>query len=151
MSAAFPLPDTGIPETRGFWDAAAGGHLEISACEQCDRFVWFPRPRCPDCNMGPLTWRRVTGRGTLFSWAVVEKPLFKPFREMVPYVTGLVAIEEDPSVRLVALIVDCDPGALEMEMPLDVIFRELRFPDVAGEVTAPMFRPRSRGPGSIGT
>ena len=59
----------------------------------------------------------------------------------MPYVAGLVAIEEDPAVRVVTRIVDCEPAALRIDLPVRVVFRPLRFAGVRGEVTAPMFVP----------
>ena len=51
------------------------------------------------------------------------------------------AIEEDPAVRIVTRIIDCEPAALRIDMPVRVVFRPLRFAGVRGEVTAPMFVP----------
>jgi len=138
--ADFPLPDTEWPLTREFWAAAEREELVIPRCAGCERFVWYPAEACPTCE-GELTWTRVAGRGTLFSWAVVERALFKPFRDKAPYVTGLVALDEDPSVRIVTTIVDCTVEALTMDMPMQVVFRPLSFPDVTRSVMAPMFAP----------
>ena len=60
---------------------------------------------------------------------------------MVPFVTGLVALDEDPVVRIVTLIVDADPDALTVDRPMSATFRPLRFPTVPDrEVIVPMFR-----------
>ena len=83
----------------------------------------------------------MSGRGRLFSWSVVRRPFIPQLAADVPYVAGLVAIEEDPAVRIVTRIVDCDPALLRVDMPLRVVFRLLRFATVRGEVAAPMFVP----------
>jgi hypothetical protein len=76
----------------------------------------------------------------LFSWAVVQRPFLPAFTDMVPFVTALVAIEEDPAVRLCTLLVDHDE--LVAEMPVAVDFRPLAFSTVPNQsVTVPMFRP----------
>ena len=59
----------------------------------------------------------------------------------MPYVAGVVTVDEDPAVRIVTRIVDCDPGRLRIDMPVRVVFRPLRFAGVAGEVIAPFFVP----------
>jgi hypothetical protein len=43
----------------------------------------------------------------------------------------------------VTLLVDCLPEDLTIDMPVEVVFRVLEFPDVEGSVIAPMFRPHS--------
>ena len=54
--------------------------------------------------------------------------------------TGLVTLEEDPSVRFVTGLVDCEPEELEAEMPVHVVFRPLRFSDVERQMMAPRKR-----------
>jgi uncharacterized protein len=83
----------------------------------------------------------VEGRGRLFSWAVVRHPFLPQFREKVPYATGLVALDEDHAVRLATEIVDLSPGELRVDLPMEVVFRPLRFPGVDGSVMAPLWRP----------
>ena len=57
--------------------------------------------------------------------------------------TGLVSLEEDPSVRLVTEVVDTDvdAGELEFDQPMEVVFRPLRFAGVDRTVMAPLWRP----------
>ncbi len=50
-------------------------------------------------------------------------------------------IEEDPAVRIVTNIVDCDPSRLEIDMPVRAVFRDLTFTDHDERVAAPFFVP----------
>lgn len=140
----FPLPDTELPATRPFWQAAARHELVIPRCAACLAFNWYPRSVCRQCGGREMPWTAMSGRGTLFSWAVVERALARPFADRVPYVTGLVALEEAPSVRLVSYLVDCEPDDLAFDMSLQADFRPLEFPGVAGRVLAPFFIPAPR-------
>ncbi len=147
----FPLPDPGFEPTRPFWEAAARGELALPRCEACGAWTWYPRESCLRCA-GALTWQAVSGRGTLFSWAVVRRALVEAFADQVPYVTGLVALAEDPALRLVTRIVDCEPEALRVDLPLRAVFRPLAFRGVEASVVAPLFAPepgplRPRRPG----
>ena len=135
-----PLPESNAL-TQPFWDASKVYCRTVRRCKDCDRLVWYPRARCPHCGGTDLRWAVQSGRGRLFSWAVVEKPLFAPFADRVPYVTGLVALEEDPGVRLVTNIVGCEPRDLRMEMPVRVLFQQIEFEGSPGRVVAPMFEP----------
>jgi uncharacterized OB-fold protein len=72
---------------------------------------------------------------------VVSHPFLPAFRDKVPLVTGLVALDEDPAVRLATELVDCTPEELACDLPVEVTFRPLRFQGVDGEVVVPLWRP----------
>ena len=138
----FPLPDVDDERTAGFFAGAARGELVIPRCDGCGAWCWYPESECPRCGKGAFTWTAVSGRGRLYSWAVVRRAFLPAFEEMVPFVTELVALEEDPAVRIVSYVVDCDPVMLVADQPLEVVFRPLSFPTVPGRsVTVPMFAP----------
>src|SRR6478736_819061 len=126
--------------TAGYFAGAARGELCIPRCDSCGRWCWYPEAACPACG-GALGWTATAGRGTLFSWVVVERAFLPAFAEMVPFVTALVALDEDPAVRMVALLVDVDPAVLRVDQAMEVVFRPLAFPTVPDRsVVVPMFR-----------
>ncbi len=138
----FPLPDPVDERTAGFFTAAARGDLAIPRCEGCGRLVWYPRPRCPHCGATSMPWTTLSGRGELFSWAVVRRAFLPAFEDRVPFVSGLVCVDEDPSVRVVTLVVDCEPATLAVGQPVRAVFRDLAFAPAPGDaVTVPMFVP----------
>jgi hypothetical protein len=139
--AQFPLPDVTWPLTAEFWAGAARHELRIPVCDTCGRYRWYPTPRCRYCDGESYTWARVSGRGTLFSWVVVTHPFLPQFADLVPFVPALVALEEDPAVRVPTRMVDCAPSDLEFDMPVRVTFRPIAFTGVDGAVTAPLFVP----------
>ena len=141
MSGRTAFPDIEWEPTREYWAAAARGVLAIPRCESCQEYVWYPQPTCRRCGAGDVRWVPMSGRGTLFSWAVVERALFKPFEAKAPYVAGLVVLEEDPGVRIVTNVVDCEPAELRMDMPVRAVFRDLTFPGSDRRVAAPFFTP----------
>jgi len=137
----FPLPDVDWPPTQPFWAGAARGELVLPRCDACRRFVWYPDGACRVCGGVKLTWTAVSGRGRLFSWSVVHRAFIPQLADAVPYVTGLVAVDEDPAVRLVTRVVDAEPGRLRVDMPGRIVFRPLRFAGVTRTVPAPFFAP----------
>jgi uncharacterized OB-fold protein len=140
--ADFPLPDLDDARTAPYFAAAAEGEVRIPRCDRCGRFVWYPAAECRRCGGTEHTWTGTSGRGTLFSWVVVRRAFLPAFEEMVPFVSALVALDDDPSVRLVSYVVDCAPEDLAAEMPLVAVFRPLSFPTVPGRsVVVPMFVP----------
>jgi uncharacterized OB-fold protein len=139
--AEFPLPDVEWEPLRPFWAGAARRELVLARCTGCARFVWYPDGPCRHCGGRVREWTRVSGRGRLFSWSIVHRAFIPQLASLVPFVTGLVAIDEDPAVRLTTLVVDCPHDRLRIDMPVAVTFRPLQFAGVAGSVLAPLFAP----------
>jgi uncharacterized OB-fold protein len=138
--ADFPLPDLTDERTAEYFAGAARGELVLPRCNACNRLVWYPEEECPSCGGRAFTWTAVSGRGRVFTWTVVRRAFLPAFEEMVPFVTALVALEEDPRVRIVSYLVDCDPDALGADLPVEAVFRPLQFPTVPDRsVTVPMF------------
>ena len=131
MTPPFPLPDPGFAPLRPFFAGAARGELRIPRCRRCDRFQWYPPERCAACGSPELEWVLTSGRGTLFSFAVVRRPLLREFAPLVPFATGLVSLAEDPAVRLVTRFVDCELEALRPDAPVHAVFRPLGHPRIA--------------------
>ena len=73
---------------------------------------------CPWCHSLESEWRRQSGRGRIWSFAVPHPPLLPAFVDEAPYVVVVVELEEDPGIRLVGNIVRVadDPiGAVSAE------------------------------------
>lgn len=87
---------------RPFFAALAADELRFPCCEQCGRFHWYPKVWCPYCQSPGLTWKRVQGDGTLFSWTTVHRAFSHEFEADVPYTLGLVEFSDAPGVRLLA-------------------------------------------------
>ena len=136
----FPLPDVEDPLTAPYFAGAARGELTIPRCGSCGRFVWYPAPECPGCASEAVAWVAVSGDANLFSWAVLRRAFLPAFDTMVPFVTALVALVEDPAVRLCTYIVDADPESLVADTEVHVTFRPLSFATVPDRsVIVPMF------------
>ena len=108
----FPLPDVDDPLTAPYFAGAARGELMITRCEACDAYVWYPAGAVPALRRRAHVGAGVAATATLFSWAVVRRAFLPAFAEQVPFVTALVALEEDPAVRLPTYLVDADPETL---------------------------------------
>ncbi|MGE2734560.1 Zn-ribbon domain-containing OB-fold protein [Mycolicibacterium vaccae] len=119
-----------------YWTGGGDGVLRLAHCAQCRRFVHPPRPDCPHCGTA-LGYRAVSGDATLFSYTVAHQQ-FHP-EVPTPFVIALVEIVEQPGIRLVTNIVDCDPETLFCGMALRVRFEQQRRGDVA--VHVPVFAP----------
>lgn len=117
-------------EATPFWDGARRGELWIPRCAETGRLFFPPRPTSPFAPSVAPQWTRVSGRASLWSWCVSHPPLLPPFAALAPYAVALVALEEDPRVRLVGNLVvrpgeaigALDRARLAIGMPLAVCF-----------------------------
>lgn len=121
-------------DTRGYWECLRNHQLVIQRCLECRAFRHHPRPMCPECHSLEFEWARVSGRGTIYSYAIVTQPLHRFWTDRVPYNVVLVELEE--GVRIVSSVVDCPNEAITIGMPVSVVFE-----DVSSEISLPMFRP----------
>lgn len=93
-----------------FFEGCRAGELRMQQCAETGRLIFPPRPMSPWAPHTPPVWTRVSGRGTIWSCAVPYPPLLPPFSDLAPYAVILVALEEDPTVRLVGNLLP-RPGA----------------------------------------
>lgn len=136
-----PFPDvTGLSEP--FWTGGETGRLMVQRCASCAHLVHPPTIRCPHDRSPDLAWEATSGTGTIESWTVNLHSWFPGFD--APYVVALVALDDDPTVRVLANLVDIEPDAVRADLPVEVLFAPLVAPDDPDDkVWLPFFRPRA--------
>jgi uncharacterized OB-fold protein len=144
----FLLPDLD-DDSRGFWEGCAQGELRVQRCDECGRRRFPPRPMCPACQSFRMTWEAVSGAGRVWSHVVAHPPLLPPYGDHAPYNVVVVALDEDPGLRMVGNLVDgpgarldsVDPDTISIGEPVQVVFDRL-----TDAVTLPRWvRPASGG------
>jgi uncharacterized OB-fold protein len=125
--------------TRFFWDGVAEGRLMIQRCDDCGFYLHLPRIVCRNCLSTSLSPAEVSGRGRLVTWTIPMQALDPYYAAHVPYILGVVELDEQPNLKMVTNIVDCAEEDLRIEMPVQVTFRTL-----SPEVTLPLFQPAER-------
>ena len=116
-----------------FYEGCQRGELLFQCCEKCGTWRHVPRELCADCGSWEWSWKPSSGRGKVFTWTVIARPLHPAFADDVPLAAVVVELEE--GVRLLSHVVDCPPEELEMEMPVEV-----SSDPVTEDVTLPRFR-----------
>ena len=116
-----------------FYDFCKQGALHFQRCQGCGAWRHVPREMCAECGSWEWTWEASSGRGKVFSWTVVVRALHPAFQADTPYAPVIVEMEE--GVRLLSQVVDVEPDALEIDMPVEVCFEA-----VTPEVSLPRFR-----------
>jgi uncharacterized protein len=143
VSAAVLLPvvdDDGAP----FWAATLRGELRMQACGSCGRLRFPPRPMCPHCRSLAVEWPLMSGRGRIWSYVVPHPPLLPDYAELAPYNVVVVALDEDPTLRMVGNLVarpdgginEVDPATIDIGASVQVVF-----PQVSADLALPRWIP----------
>jgi uncharacterized OB-fold protein/acyl dehydratase len=129
-SALRPRP--ALTLDNAWWFEALRAHeLRIQRCASCGTLRHPPRPMCDKCRS--LEWDSVvaSGAGSVYSFVVNHYPQVPAFD--YPLIVALVSLEE--GTRLIANLVDVDPGEVVIGMPVTV-----EFVDHDPELTLAAFR-----------
>jgi uncharacterized OB-fold protein len=126
-----PIPNEA---SRPFYDGAREHRLMIQQCTTCGAVMWPVKSRCTNCLNSTVTWVQASGRGTLYTFALMHQVYHPGFADEVPYNIAQVDLEE--GLRVMSNIVGCSNTDLEIGMPLEVTFE-----DISDEVSLPKFKP----------
>jgi uncharacterized OB-fold protein len=127
-----PVPDE---YNRFYWDAAAAHRLVLQRCDRCARFQYPPDVVCVHCQSVDMTPTELSGRGTLYSFAVLDRSFHPGWTTPPSYVVALVELDEQPGLRMLTNVVDIGEQELAVGMPMEVTFEE------RPQITVPQFRP----------
>lgn len=133
-----PIPDE---QSAPFFDGAREGRLMLRRCQECGTHMWPVTrfgtsviPRCTSCLSGDVEWVPASGRGELYTFALMHQPYDPSFE--IPYNLSTVDLEEGVRTTTVN-VVGCRNDELRIGMALEVVFED------RGDVSLPMFRPAS--------
>jgi uncharacterized OB-fold protein len=93
------------PDAAAFFGPVERGELHVQQCDSCTRLRFPPRPMCPWCHSFDSSWVPTTGRGTVWSYCVPHAPLLPAYTDLAPYVVIVVALDDDPRIRIVSSMV----------------------------------------------
>lgn len=117
--------------SRPFWEGCARSELLFQRCRACSAITFPASEICRTCQSQDLEWQRSSGRGVLYSWTVVWRPVTPAFT--TPYAPAIVALDE--GFHMVSNVIDADVEQLAVDMPLQVTFR------LVGDVYLAYFAP----------
>jgi len=119
MTRPVPLP---TPTSQPFWDGLRRHEVWVQFSPSLDAYVFYPRVLAPGTLADDLEWRQISGAGKLVSFAVAERPVAPQFADAVPQLLGVVEWTEGP--RFATELVDVDPAALKVGMPVTPVFTD---------------------------
>jgi uncharacterized OB-fold protein len=124
------------PESKPFWEACRRHELYIQQCYACNAYYYYPRHICPYCLSNDVRWVRLSGKGSIYTFTVTYQHGGGGFRDHLPFVLAYVELAGTHGVKMLTNIVDCNPQAITIGMPVEVTFV-----DVDEDMAIPMFRP----------
>lgn len=130
-----PLPSAVSPVSAPFWEGCAAGELRYQRCGECGAANFPPGQFCRYCLSGELTWTVSGGRGEIYSWTVVHRPVSPQFA--APYAPAIITLDE--GYQLLTNIIGVAPDRLAVGLPVRV-----QFCSVNDDLTLPYFEPCSK-------
>lgn len=132
MIETVPLPEMSEGMEAPFWEALKQGHLAVQHCASCDLWMFPTRVRCAACGGRPA-WRRVSGRGRIWSFTRIHPPVLPAFAPFTPYPVILVELAEQRGVRIVGNLIDraddridaVPPERIAIDAPVELVIRDL--------------------------
>ena len=133
----YPQPATVDPIDAEFWKLCQDGVLRFQQCSSCGTWRFLPRYMCAKCSSPDYEWKASSGRGRIFSWTVTYQPFHPAFAGGVPYIAAVVELDE--GVRMATRLLDCDPEAVKLDMPVALVFK-----DIGDGFKLPCFKPATK-------
>jgi hypothetical protein len=78
--------------------------LPLLRCGRCDRWIHYPRGRCPGCLSDQLVSANARGEGSVYAWVA-------PRGEVDPPGTVVAIVELDEGVRITANVEASGPSS----------------------------------------
>ena len=116
-----------------FWTGGAQGELRILRCNACRYWIHPPAPICPACLARDVAPEAASGRAHVASFTVNHQPWIPGFDP--PYLVAIVALVEQPGLRLTTNLVNCAIEDARIGMSVRVVFEQ------RDEVWIPLFEP----------
>lgn len=129
---SFPQDPTGLlpaltPDNREYWDGLAAGELRVQRCTGCNRLRYPIVPVCPHCSGTKFDWRKLSGRGQVYSWVRYHRGYLPEFEDLMPYIVITAQMQE--GVRMYGRLANtiARDEKIAMGAPVETIIE--RWPD----------------------
>lgn len=127
---AGPVPHAGSQVSAPFWEGCRTQQLRYQHCQACGLANFPPTEHCRQCLSEDLGWRQSGGRGEIYSWTVVHRPVTAEFEP--PYAPAIITLDE--GYQMLTNVVGVPPEGLDVGMRVRVQFHA-----VGPDVTLPYF------------
>lgn len=125
-----PVPHASSQVSVPFWEGCRSRRLRYQRCAGCGLANFPPTEHCRQCLSQEIAWREGSGRGEIYSWTVVYRPVTPEFEP--PYAPAIVTLDE--GYQMLTNVVGVPPEDIDVGLRVRV-----RFHDVGPGVTLPYF------------
>ena len=102
-----------------YYQGISENKLMVQRCSYTDNYIWPPRITSPYSPTGEIIWEEVKGIGKVYTFNVVYRAFHPYFSDKVPYVIGIIELEE--GIRMIGNIL-IDPEEVSIGMQVKVNF-----------------------------
>lgn len=125
------LPE-GLPSPRAsrdglgkeFWEATKRHELIVQCCNSCGAFQWGPEWLCHKCHSTEMGWKKVSGRGRLYSFTRTWNPVHPALREACPYIVAVVQLPDAGNVRMVGNLLGDPKQEPQFDCAVEAVFED---------------------------
>jgi uncharacterized protein len=98
--------------------------LVMNRCDDCGNWIYPHRPMCPKCLSWNVTPTQLSGKGRLYMYTLImqSRDPDNPLLEPIP--AAAIELAEQPGLRYLSRMVNCDAGALVHDMPVELTWIE---------------------------
>lgn len=118
-------------DSRHFWEGLQKNKLFIQECQDCKKYIFYPRSICPNCFSEQISWIQSKGFGHIYSYTVVHHA-YGPFKEQTPFVVAIVELNE--GVRMMTRILG-DRAQVSIGIPVEITYKK-----IDDDLTLPYFK-----------
>ena len=120
-----PLADA---TTLPWWEHAAEHRLVVQRCTDCQHTRHPPAPVCPECRSDASDWQQLPGRGEVFTFTVVHRPIAAG--QPLPTLIAVIALGDSGGLRMISNLVDSAPEDVSIGAPVELVWEDMS-PDLA--------------------
>ncbi|MDF2367109.1 Zn-ribbon domain-containing OB-fold protein [Sneathiella sp.] len=101
-----------------FWEALTKGKFQTTKCNDCNSFTFPPKPVCPHCWSSSVSWKELSGKGTLYSRTTIYAAP-ATFKNETPIHAGIIDLEE--GIRIATQLLEDDPIPIDSAVEIVAI------------------------------
>jgi len=106
-----------------FWSALRERKVQIQQCDHCGHWVFYPRGHCSACFSPRLSWKPISGKGTLLTYTLTRIPTMPEFTDEMPQKLAVVQFDEGPHLN--TTLVGLEPDEIKIGMRLKPVFSDI--------------------------
>jgi uncharacterized protein len=117
-----PLPRP-VERSKPFWEALKAHRVDLQQCSDCSHWIYYPRLHCPRCFSCDLSWKTISGMGTLLTFTIARVPTLPVFADEMPQLLAVVRLDEGPHLN--TTMVGVTEDELTIGMRVEPVFDDV--------------------------